>query len=163
MMFIILVSLTMILFSEKMLISTRFIHGFMSNLIKKSWTDLRPSLRKAHLDEKLKVEGGLHRMPFLLAFFRIFFEFWSDNKGQKSKKSQKTSPKGVSASKCEMGILLNLNLKQGIKVILYLHTFSSKEFFWKFLGNSFGIFQMIFLQECLWRNFLEGFFVRIFF
>ena len=38
-----------------------------------------------------------------------------------------TSPKGVSASKCEMGILLNLNLKQGIKVILYLHIFSSKE------------------------------------
>ena len=37
--FIILVSLTMTRFSEKMLISTRFIHGFMSNLIKKSWTD----------------------------------------------------------------------------------------------------------------------------
>ena len=37
--FIILVSLTMTLFSEKMLISTRCIHGFMSNLIKKSWTD----------------------------------------------------------------------------------------------------------------------------
>ena len=26
-------------FSEKMLISTRCIHGFMSKLIKKSWTD----------------------------------------------------------------------------------------------------------------------------
>ena len=37
--FIILVSLTMTRFSEKMLISTRCIHGFMSNLIKKSWTD----------------------------------------------------------------------------------------------------------------------------
>ena len=37
--FIILVSLTMTTFSEKMLISTRCIHGFMSNLIKKSWTD----------------------------------------------------------------------------------------------------------------------------
>ena len=37
--FIILVSLTMTLFSEKMLISSRCIHGFMSNLIKKSWTD----------------------------------------------------------------------------------------------------------------------------
>ena len=37
--FIILVSLTMKWFSEKMLISTRCIHGFMSNLIKKSWTD----------------------------------------------------------------------------------------------------------------------------
>ena len=37
--FIILVSLTMTWFSEKMLTSTRCIHGFMSNLIKKSWTD----------------------------------------------------------------------------------------------------------------------------
>ena len=26
-------------FSEKMLVSTKYIHGFMSNLIKKSWTD----------------------------------------------------------------------------------------------------------------------------
>ena len=40
--FIILVSLTMTRFSEKMLISTRCIHGFMSNLIKKSWTDSTP-------------------------------------------------------------------------------------------------------------------------
>ena len=37
--FLILVSLTMTWFNEKMLISTRFIHGFMSDLIKKSWTD----------------------------------------------------------------------------------------------------------------------------
>ena len=37
--FIILVSLMMKWFSEKMLISTRCIHGFMSNLIKKSWKD----------------------------------------------------------------------------------------------------------------------------
>ena len=35
--FIILVSLRMILFSEKMLISNRWISGLMSNLIKKSW------------------------------------------------------------------------------------------------------------------------------
>ena len=40
--FIILVSLTMTWFSEKMLISTRCIHGFMSILIKKSWTESRP-------------------------------------------------------------------------------------------------------------------------
>ena len=40
--FIILVSLTMTWFSEKMFISTRCIHGFMSNLIKKSWTDSTP-------------------------------------------------------------------------------------------------------------------------
>ena len=37
--FIILVSLTMTRFREKMLISTKCMHGFMSNLIKKSWTD----------------------------------------------------------------------------------------------------------------------------
>ena len=37
--FIILVGLMMTRFSEKMLISTRCIHGFMSNLIKKIWTD----------------------------------------------------------------------------------------------------------------------------
>ena len=43
--FIILVSLTMTWFSEKMLISTRCIHGFMSNLIKKSWTDSNPQCR----------------------------------------------------------------------------------------------------------------------
>ena len=35
----ILVKLTVKLFSEKMLISTRCKHGFMSNLIKRSWTD----------------------------------------------------------------------------------------------------------------------------
>ena len=37
--FIILVSLTMALFSEKVLFSNRCISGLMSNLIKKSWTD----------------------------------------------------------------------------------------------------------------------------
>ena len=37
--FIILVSLTMTLFSEKVLIFNRCISGLMSNLIKKSWTD----------------------------------------------------------------------------------------------------------------------------
>ena len=36
--FNILVSLTMTLFSEKVLISNRCISGLMSNLIKKSWT-----------------------------------------------------------------------------------------------------------------------------
>jgi hypothetical protein len=47
MLFIILVSLTMTWFSEKMLISTWCINGFMSNLIKKSWTD---STLKVHQD-----------------------------------------------------------------------------------------------------------------
>ena len=37
--FIILVSLTVSLFSEKVLVSNRCIIGLMSNLIKKSWTD----------------------------------------------------------------------------------------------------------------------------
>jgi hypothetical protein len=37
--FIILVSLTMTLFNEKVLISNRCISGLMPNLIKKSWTD----------------------------------------------------------------------------------------------------------------------------
>ena len=37
--FIILVSLTMTLFSKKVLLSNRCIHGFMPNSQKKSWTD----------------------------------------------------------------------------------------------------------------------------
>ena len=37
--FIILLSLTMTWFSETTLFSTKCTHGFMSNLIKKSWTD----------------------------------------------------------------------------------------------------------------------------
>ena len=39
--FIILVSLMMTLFSETVLISTRYISGLIPNLIKKSWTDSR--------------------------------------------------------------------------------------------------------------------------
>ena len=78
-----------------------------------------------------------------------------------------TSPKGVSASKCEMGILLNLNLKQGIKVILYLHSFFKGffleflgEFFWNFLDNFFG---GMFMKEFFARNFLRGIFLEEFF
>ena len=48
-----------------------------------------------------------------------------------------------------MGILLNLNLKQGIKVILYLHT--KEEIV---LG---GIYGRIFFGEIFW----EEFFVNI--
>ena len=43
-------------FSEKMLISTRCIHGFMSNLIKKSWTDSIAEL-------SLEGEGGAGEAP----------------------------------------------------------------------------------------------------
>ena len=53
-----------------------------------------------------------------------------------------------------MGILWNLNLNQGIKVIFYLHTFSSKELFWKFLGNFFG--------GIFWKDFFGGFFFEKF-
>ena len=66
------------------------------------------------------------------------------------------------------GILLNLNLKQGIKVILHLHTFSSKELFWKFLGNFWGIFlddffAGMFMEEFFGRDFLQGCFGGFFF
>ena len=44
--FIILVGLTITLFSDKMLISHRCIHGLMSNLIKKSWTVSTPNVHK---------------------------------------------------------------------------------------------------------------------
>ena len=64
-----MVSLTMTLFSEKMLIFTRCIHGFMSNLIKKSWTDSKCVIPKkgngfslqlkSHKDKVQKVEGGI--------------------------------------------------------------------------------------------------------
>ena len=51
--FILLVSLTR--FSEKMLISTRCIHGFMSNLIKKSWTDSSAESAKIFLNSFVKM------------------------------------------------------------------------------------------------------------
>ena len=57
--FIILVSLIMTRFSEKMLISTRFINGFMSNLIKKSWTD---SILPASLSIGLLSNPGIHEV-----------------------------------------------------------------------------------------------------
>ena len=47
--FIILVSLTMTLFSEKVLISSRCISGLMPNLIKKSWTDSTGDLQSCKL------------------------------------------------------------------------------------------------------------------
>ena len=66
-----------------------------------------------------------------------------------------------------MGILLNLNLKQSIKVILYLHTFFKEsfleflgEFFWNFLDNFFG---GMFMKEFFLGIFWEDFFVRNFF
>ena len=45
----IFVSLTMTSFSEKKFISSRCIHGFMSNLIKKSWTDSSRGVDSMHV------------------------------------------------------------------------------------------------------------------
>ena len=59
--FIILVSLKMAWFSEKMLISTRCIHGFMSNLIKKSWTDSTIHLKSAQGNDLVPSFGDLSR------------------------------------------------------------------------------------------------------
>ena len=68
-----------------------------------------------------------------------------------------------------MGILLNLNLNQGIKVIIYLHTFFSKELFWKFFWNFLddlyaGMFmdRRNFLGGIFWADFFGGFFLRNF-
>jgi hypothetical protein len=59
--FIILVSLMVTLFSEKMLISNRCIHGFMSNSNKKSWKD---SNTDGHSQGALL--GIAHRVDFFV-------------------------------------------------------------------------------------------------
>ena len=62
-----------------------------------------------------------------------------------------------------MGILLNLNLKQGIKVILYLHTFF-KGFFLEFLDDFFGgMFMEEFFGRIFWEDFFGGIFWEDFF
>ena len=64
--FINLVSLTMTWFSEKMLVSTRCIHGFMSNLIKKSWTDsieCAPNCKTRPLLKKITITNIWHSTP----------------------------------------------------------------------------------------------------
>ena len=58
--FIILVGLTMTRFSEKMLICNRCIHGFMSNLIKKSWTDSSNQSRALILTYIVHLKDGLN-------------------------------------------------------------------------------------------------------
>ena len=66
--FIILVSLMLTWFSKKMLISTRCIHGFMSNLIKKSWTD---SIKRP-LKSVTREIGIVHKLiPHILWFREI--------------------------------------------------------------------------------------------
>ena len=58
--FIILVGLTMTRFSEKMLICNRCIHGFMSILIKKSWTDSSNQSRALILTYIVHLKDGLN-------------------------------------------------------------------------------------------------------
>ena len=62
--FIILVSLTMTLFSEKLLISNRCISGLMPNLIKKSWKDSRRDVYKYYLLTYIK-EVFAHTVAWL--------------------------------------------------------------------------------------------------
>ena len=64
--FIILVSLTMTRFSEKILISTRCIHGVMSNLIKKSWKD-------SNQDATLKLKSELIYNILYIPIYRYIY------------------------------------------------------------------------------------------
>ena len=86
--FIILVGLTMTLFSYKMLISHRCIHGLIPNLVKKSWmvSNQAGVTRKAH---PLKaVMTALFENFFLAASYALFmvqgftlctvYQFWKN-------------------------------------------------------------------------------------
>ena len=91
--FIILVSMTMTLFSEKVLISNKCIGGLMSNLIKKSWTDSSCEVCRDKVDFEIALEYGrvilwwVSTTPFgfpfclLFLYYRIFFvdesTFWN--------------------------------------------------------------------------------------
>ena len=68
--FIILVSLTMSLFSEKTLISNRCISGLMPNLIKKSWTVSKPDNNPKH--EGVKEKSLIIYQISMTIFLRIF-------------------------------------------------------------------------------------------
>ena len=64
-------------FSEKVLISSRYIHGFMSNLIKKSWTDSNGEMSDTESRKKDKYsEVPNKRVVFLVlskySFIRDF-------------------------------------------------------------------------------------------
>ena len=79
--FIILVSLRMTLFSEKMLISNRWIRGLMSNLIKKSWKvsslGLTPLFvdRRGFMPAQLKTNKNMNsdrnKVEPLLTYFQM--------------------------------------------------------------------------------------------
>ena len=61
--FTILVSLTMTWFSENMLIFTRSMHGFMSNLIKKSWKDSIIYIVNSNLPFKISLISSAVTFP----------------------------------------------------------------------------------------------------
>ena len=87
--FRVLIGLTMTEFSEKLLVSTRCIHGFISNLTKKSWTDSKLAAASRHIfwqktptppgDEPsrttwfFQLDGCLNFKPLLLA---SLFKSW---------------------------------------------------------------------------------------
>ena len=93
--FIILVDLTMTRFSEKMLISNRCIHGFMSNLIKKSWRTLFLRLNYKLWSFEYRGNKHIRLIPFPFLIIRIklyYFKFvlfttkkHTERKGQRNK------------------------------------------------------------------------------
>ena len=77
--FIILVSLTMTLFSEKVLIFNRCISGLMSNLIKIYWT-VSIAWSVSSLNRKwLQFQPQLGSLKRLVAFFNLYVvEWWKE-------------------------------------------------------------------------------------
>ena len=81
--FIILVSPTMTLFSEKVLISNRCISGVMSNLIKKSWTDsnVQAMLPDNRLYPQQTSDGlwyqNINCLLLIFNFLNLYFCFYS--------------------------------------------------------------------------------------
>ena len=80
--------------------------------------------------------------------------------GPNLQQQQKTSPKGFSASKCNVGNGILSKSQEYFRKLFgnFLDFFGNflnfNEFFWKFLGN--------FSKGFFWRNFLAKFFGRIF-
>ena len=76
--FVILVSLMMLLFSQKVLISNRCISGLMSNLIKKSWTDSNPACSLQHFEIFIHLPCftfiSLYYLDYI-SFLDFFFPF----------------------------------------------------------------------------------------
>ena len=76
--FMILVSLTRSLFSEKMLISNICIHGLMPNLIKKSWTVSNQNLQA--IEAKPVESKNLVCSRMCTPDFHIFLRHWSSSR-----------------------------------------------------------------------------------